>query len=178
MRKELFKMFPEFEYFKNSEMKEKTMDVFIKAMERGGWKPADLVEMPFTLLIDPCPANMVQHIRGVTAVAYRSAQELVSIYGNSIKIDMEDLLCGAILHDIGKLLEYVKKDGKFVQSPYGKYLRHPFSGMALAYEAGLPPKVQHMIAVHAKEGENARICAESIIVHHADFTNFEPLKLK
>ncbi|MCK5686662.1 HD domain-containing protein [bacterium] len=177
MREKLFELFPEFSLFKNEELKQKTMNVFVKAMERGGWQPEDLVEMPFTLLIKPCPANMVQHIRGVTLVSYKSAQELKEIYGDKMDIDMDELLCGAILHDIGKLLEYVKENGEFVKSSYGKLLRHPFSGMALAFEEGLSPKVQHMIAVHAREGEKSRVCAESIIVHHADFTNFEPLKL-
>lgn len=178
MKNQLYEIFPEFSLFKSPILKEKTMNVFIKAMEKGGWQVSDLEKMPFTLLIKPCPANMIQHIRGVTNVAYDSGKRLIEIYGDKMGIELDILLCGAILHDIGKLLEYtLDENGEFIKSEYGKYLRHPFSGMALAYEESLPPKVQHMIAVHAREGEKSRVCAESIIVHHADFTNFEPLKL-
>ena len=41
----------------------------------------------------------------------------------------------------------------------------------------LPDKVVHMIAVHAKEGDGGYRCPEAVLVHHADFMNFEPLKM-
>jgi len=40
----------------------------------------------------------------------------------------------------------------------------------------LPEKVVHAIAVHAKEGDGGYRCPEAVIVHHADFMNFEPIK--
>jgi hypothetical protein len=33
----------------------------------------------------------------------------------------------------------------------------------------------HMIAVHAGEGDGKWRSTEAVIIHHADFTNFEPL---
>ena len=42
------------------------------------------------------------------------------------------LLSGAILIDVGKLLEYEKTEGKLVQGRDGQLVRHPFSGVALA----------------------------------------------
>ena len=85
------------------------------------------------------------------------------------------LLCGALLHDVGKILEYVEENGKFVKSREGKYLRHPFSGVALAFEEGIPDEILHMIAVHAGERNGRWRSTEGIIIHHADYTNFEPL---
>jgi hypothetical protein len=42
---------------------------------------------------------------------------------------------------VGKLLEYEKTpDGKNVQGKYGRYLRHPFSGVSLAEQCGIPPE--------------------------------------
>jgi len=68
--------------------------------------------------------------------------------------------------------------GKTVKSPTGRMLRHPFAGAALCWEFGLPDEITHIVATHAHEGEGARATAEAIIVHHADFANFEPFKLK
>ena len=90
---------------------------------------------------------------------------------------MDTLISGAILADVGKLLEYVKDDqGKAVQGTYGKYLRHPFSGVSLAEECGLPPEVCHIIAAHAGEGDHVKRTTEAYIVHHADFMTFLPFK--
>ncbi len=97
-------------------------------------------------------------------------------FGDEIKIDMDLLIAGAILIDVGKLLEYDKVDGNLTTSKAGKLLRHPFSGVSIADRFGLPPEVLHIIAYHAKEGDLAKRNVEAIIVHHADFVSFEPFK--
>jgi len=87
------------------------------------------------------------------------------------------LISGAILADVGKLLEYIlDSDGKAVQGDYGKYLRHPFSGVSLAEEAGVPAEVCHIIATHAGEGNMVKRTTEAYLVHHADFMTFLPFK--
>ena len=58
----------------------------------------------------------------------------------------------------------------------GKYLRHPFSGVSLAEECGLPPEVCHIIAAHAGEGDHVKRTTEAYVVHHADFMTFLPFK--
>ena len=83
------------------------------------------------------------------------------------------LLAGALLHDVGKLLEIEERDGVFQKSPGGKVLRHPFSGVALAYAEGLPPEVLHIIGTHSKEGDPHPRTPEGAVIHHADFTCFE-----
>ncbi len=174
MREELEKLIPEFGLIRDEDLRTKTLDVFVKAMEEGGWQPADLTRMPFTLLLDPCPASMVEHIRGVVTVARKSAEALKELYADRMPINLDELTSGAILHDVGKLVEYRIEGDRFVKSPKGRMLRHPFSGVGLGYDAGLPDSVLHMIAVHAKEGTGARVLPESVVIHHADFMNFEP----
>ena len=89
---------------------------------------------------------------------------------------MDILISGAILIDVGKLLEYEIADGELSTSDYGKVVRHPFSGVAIAARFDLPPEVQHIIGTHSKEGDLGKRTVESIIVHHADFVSFEPFK--
>ena len=62
------------------------------------------------------------------------------------------------------------------QGKYGKYLRHPFSGVSLAEQCGVPADVCHIIATHAGEGDMVKRTTEAFIVHHADFMTFEPFK--
>jgi len=55
-------------------------------------------------------------------------------------------------------------------------LRHPFTGVALALECGVPNSVCHIIATHAAEGDLVKRTTEAFIVHHADFMAFLPFK--
>ena len=88
---------------------------------------------------------------------------------------MDVLIAGAILADVGKLLEYEDDgEGGSRQSPRGKYLRHPFTGVSVAMECGLPDAVCHIIATHAGEGNMVARTTEAWIVHHADFMTYEP----
>ena len=176
MREDLLKFIPEFNLIKDLDLREKVLKVWEIALTAGGWEMKDLQRMPFTLLIDPCPCNMIEHIRGVVSVSVNAAEALQSIYEGKVKINADYLVAGALLHDIGKLVEYREKNGKFVQSNLGKLVRHPISGVGLCYGQGISEEVMHIIASHSWEGDRSRRTPEAIIVHHADFTNFEQFK--
>ena len=104
------------------------------------------------------------------------AKRMKENFGDEIEIDMDILISGAILIDIGKLIEYQIVNGKLTTSNFGKIVRHPFSGVAIADRFDLPAEVQHIIGTHSKEGDLGIRTVESIIVHHADFVSFEPFK--
>jgi putative nucleotidyltransferase with HDIG domain len=176
MKKKLQELIPEFTLINDETLRNNVIRVWIDAMKAGGWEIDDLTKIPFTLLIPDCPANFVEHTRGVAMVSHAAAKILTELYGKNLHLTMDHLVAGALLHDIGKLLEYEKKDGKYVQSKCGKALRHPFSGLGIAFGKGIPDEVLHMIATHAKEGDMGKRTPESVIIHHADFTNFESLK--
>ena len=107
---------------------------------------------------------------------FDAAQAMTEFMGHALPVDMDTVIAGAILADVGKLLEYEKVSGKAVQSERGKLLRHPFTGVALAMEAGVPDRVCHIIAAHADEGNLVKRSTEAYIVHHADFMSFLPFK--
>jgi len=177
MRDELLTLIPEFDLIEDADMRERTIQTWELAMEKGGWTLAELDAMPFTLLIAPCPVNFVEHTRAVAQMAIESARVLMARYGERLPVDMDVLISGGILRDVGKLLEYTRRaDGTFVQTREGKLLRHPFTGLELAARCGLPAEVQHIIASHAGEGAKVQRTTESIIVHHADFISFEAVK--
>ncbi len=176
MKEELLKKIPELSEIHDKDIREKTIAAFIDALTTGGWKVADLDRIPFTLLISNNPVSLLAHTRAVTAVALKAAEVFGGFYKDHLQINRDILLSGAILHDVGKLLEFEETPQGFRKSAYGKVMRHPFSGAGLAVKHGLPDEVQHIIATHAHEGDGGFRTPASAIVHHADFMNFEPLR--
>jgi len=172
----LKKLIPELDLIAADDLREKVLAVWREALELGGWEPADLNKIPFTLLIPDCPIGFLDHVRAVTRTAVEAAGVMREIYGEAIAINMDHLAAGALLHDIGKLLEYRRQGGVIIKSRRGELLRHPFTGAALTFKHNLPDEVTHMVALHAKEGEGARRSVEAIIITHADFLNYESLK--
>jgi len=176
MREEVRKLFPELGEIRSAELREKVLDVWEDAVKSGGWQPADLMKIPFTLLADNVQIMYLEHVRTVCKMCVAMEKVLIDAYGSRTKIDHDTLVAGALLADVGKMLEYVKKDGKIVKGPAGEYLRHPFSGVGLCFKHGIPDAVMHVVATHSKEGDHVKRFPESIIFHHADFTDFELVK--
>ncbi|MFC1726229.1 HDIG domain-containing metalloprotein [candidate division KSB1 bacterium] len=171
--KELLELMPEFNLIKNTDLKNKVLKVWEEGIKEGGWEIKELTEMPYTLLIEDTDISFIDHNRGVVNCCIGMAKAMKNVYADKIKIDMDILLAGALLHDVGKMIEISKEGNKFVKSYKGKLLRHPFSGANMAYKWGLPEEVVHIIAVHSKEGDHSKRTPEAVILHHSDFTNFE-----
>jgi putative nucleotidyltransferase with HDIG domain len=176
MREAVERLWPELQWIGDESLREATLKSWIRAFEQSPLEPRDLEEIPFTLLIPNCPATFMEHKRCVVHIAKRSAEAMGEFLGRALAIDMDTVIAGAILADVGKLLEYETVDGKAVQSARGKSLRHPFTGVHLAMECGVPDAVCHIIATHAAEGNLVQRSTEAWIVHHADFMSYEPFK--
>jgi putative nucleotidyltransferase with HDIG domain len=175
---EVLQLWPELEWIENMDLRLKTAKVWERALEKSVLTPDDLNRIPFTLLCGPdLKVTFMDHKRSVVHIARDSGNKMNEFYGDELPVDMDVLISGAILADVGKLLEYVlDENGKAVQGSYGKYLRHPFSGVSLAESCGIPPEVCHIIAAHAGEGNMVKRSTEAFIVHHADFMTFLPFK--
>jgi len=176
LQEEVERLWPELEWIEDPELRERTLRTWTRAFEASPLAPADLEEIPFTLLIPNCPATFMEHKRCVVHIARRSAESMTEFLGRALPIDLDVVIAGAILADVGKLLEYERVDGEAVQSDRGKALRHPFTGVHLAMGCGVPDEVCHIIATHAAEGDLVRRSTEAFIVHHADFMSYEPFK--
>ena len=176
MKDKVLKLWPEISWIKNQELKEKVIDCWVFAIENSVLKPEDLEVIPFSLLIKDCTVTFMNHKRTCVQLAVEIANIMQKNFGNAIKIDMDTLIAGAILIDVGKLLEYEMVDGKLKTSNYGNLVRHPFSGLGIAARFNLSPEIQHIIGTHSKEGDIGKRSVESIIVHHADFVSFDPFK--
>ncbi len=176
MSGELLELIPEFNLIGDPDLRQRCVQTWEEGMKRGGWTAAELAKMAFTLLIPDCPVSFVEHTRAVTLTCVGVADVFAKVYGDKNPVNRDYLIAGALVHDVGKLLEYTMVDGKTVKSEFGATLRHPFSGVMLAAGQGMPLEVLHMIAAHAREGDLVKRSKEATILHHADFTSFETLK--
>jgi putative nucleotidyltransferase with HDIG domain len=176
MNDEVKELWPELEWIKNEDLRRKTTETWALALSESSLTVDDLNEIPFTLLVKDCPVTFMEHKRAVVHIAYMSAKTMQKFFGDNLPVDLDVVVSGAILADVGKLLEYEKVDGKAVVSQFGRYVRHPFSGVGLAMRCGVPDTVCHIIAAHAGEGDHVKRTTEAYIVHHADFMTFLPFK--
>ena len=178
MNNEVLQLWPELEWIQNISLREKTATTWEIALERSVLTIDDLNRIPFTLLAGPdLKVTFMEHKRSVVHIARAAGEKINEMYHGELPVDMDVLISGAILIDVGKLLEYeLDENGNAIQGRYGQYLRHPFSGVSLAEEAGVPPQVCHIIAAHAGEGDMVKRTTEATLVHHADFMTFLPFK--
>ena len=178
MNDNILELWPELEWISDPELREKVAATWELALEKSTLDMDDLDSIPFTLLIPGTKVSFMAHKRSVVHIARNAARSILEFYGDELPLDLDVLIAGAILADVGKLLEYEILDGRLIQGTYGRYLRHPFSGVSLAEQCGIPPEICHIIASHAGEGDQIKRSAEAEIVHHADFMTYLPLKDK
>lgn len=177
MNKKVQELWPELMWINDETLREQTAKTWEVALEKSVLTVDDLNTIPFTLLCGPdLKVTFMGHKRAVVHIAKDCGDQMNKFFKTDLPVNMDVLIAGAILADVGKLLEYEMKDGKSVQGKYGKYLRHPFSGVSLAEQCGVPAEVCHIIATHAGEGDMVKRTTEAFVVHHADFMTFEPFK--
>jgi putative nucleotidyltransferase with HDIG domain len=180
--KEIAELFPSLMEIRDESLREKVAAVWDEAITTGcsgtGWTFDELRAVKFTLLAGDIEMTFVEHLNSCARQCIAIADVLVSAFRCGIPIERDYLIAGALLADVGKPLEYAKDaSGKVVQGTFGQQVRHPFSGVALAYKHGIPGDVLHIIATHSHEGDKVERSIESIIFHHADFVDFDIAKL-
>jgi hypothetical protein len=174
MHDEIVRSLPELSLIQNAELREKVIAAWTESLQSGGFTVDEMKQIPFAMLGDQPSITLLERVRAVCRTCVAVADSLTASYGKRVSVDKDVLVAGALLADVGKFLEYERrKDGTLRKSPRGELLRHPFSGVGLAFRHGLPIEVMHIIAVHSKEGDHVRRSTEAVIYHHADFTNFE-----
>jgi len=180
--KEIAELFPSLMEISDESLREKVAAVWNEAITTGcggkGWTFDELRAVKFTLLAGDIEMTFVEHLNSCARQCIAIADVLVNSFRCGIPIERDYLIAGALLADVGKPLEYARDtSGKVIQGTFGQQVRHPFSGVALAYKHGIPGEVLHIIATHSHEGDKVERSFESIISHHADFVDFDIAKL-
>lgn len=166
------------EQIRDTTLRQKVVATWVDGCRQGGWQSLeDLSRMPFTLLTDARGITFVEHTMAVTAGALGLARaQLESYRSMPYVVNLDVLVAGGLLHDVGKLVE-IQPDGSggFRKSHSGRCARHPVSGAILAARHDVPEEIINIIVCHAKEGEGRPQRVEAVFVHQADFATFDPL---
>jgi putative nucleotidyltransferase with HDIG domain len=171
-------IFPDLMQIRDSGLRDKVAAVWDEALTTGcggkGWTPDELRQVKFTLLAGDIDMTFVAHLNSCVKQCIAIARVLQEVFGDIVPVNLDHLIAGALLADVGKPLEYDKDAaGRVIKGHYGEMLRHPFSGVAMCYKHGIPPEVMHIVATHSHEGDKVDRSIESIIFHHADFVDFD-----
>ena len=96
-----------------------------------------------------------------------------------LEIDMDVIVAGGLLHDVGKAWEFDpinRKRWKASQKRFGRpSIRHPAYGAHICLTVGLPEEIAHIAMAHSGEGELLVRSLECMIVHQADYTFWNTL---
>lgn len=173
----VLRLLPEIDRIKDDTLKAKVIACWSEAIDFRGWTEELLRNIPFTLLAENVKITFIEHVRAVCRMCIACDEVLDEMHGaKKTPVNRDYLIAGALLADVGKLLEYEIVNGRSSKSDYGKHIRHPFSGVGLAFKHDLPSEVMHVIATHSKEGSGEKRLPESIIFSHADFIDFDLVK--
>jgi len=175
-------LFPDIMSIRDTSLRERVAAVWSEALTSGcggkGWTFDEIRAIPFTLLAGKIDLRFVEHLNSCVKQCIAIEKVLNEIYGERVPVNHDVLVAGALLADVGKMLEFDKNaKGEVVKGNFGEMLRHPFSGVALCFKHGIPPAVMHMVATHSYEGDKGERTIESWIFHHADFIDFDIAKV-
>ncbi len=167
---------------RDASLRDRVAAVWNEALTTGcggkGWTFDQIRAIPFTLLAGKIDLRFVEHLNSCCKQCIAIAGVLKEVFGERIPVNLDHLIAGSLLADVGKMLEFDKNaKGEVIKGHYGDMLRHPFSGVALCFKHGLPPEVMHIVATHSHEGDKVERTIESWIFHHADFIDFDIAKV-
>src|SRR5438477_12635207 len=125
-------LFPDIMSIGDAALREKVAAVWSEALTSGcggkGWTFDEIRAIPFTLLAGKIDLRFVEHLNSCVKQCIAIEKVLGEIYGQRVPIDHDILVAGALLADVGKLLEFEKNErGEVVKGNFGEMLRHPFS---------------------------------------------------
>lgn len=167
-------LFPAFLEIQDAELRTKSETAMMMAMEQGGWNKENIHQAPVTLSWKGCDVSWAEHVQDVTNMCMLEFDQMKKYYArHGIAADRDLIVSGALLHDIGKLTEFIPDgNGGAVHGENFHLMRHPLSGALIAAKAQLPDTVIHLIATHSFEGDKSYHTLESEFVRTIDLFVF------
>lgn len=164
---------PEVEEIQDTQLREKVLEAWALALSQSSFDAISEIEPSGNPGVNTLRrGEQTHHIRGVTRIAMRMADELTTLLPD-LRVNRDLLIAGALCHDIGKPWEFDPDNRRrWETTPRAAGLpsiRHPAYGVHICLTAGLPEEVAHCAAAHSGEGELLVRSLENTIIHHADY---------
>ena len=98
-------LWTELTWIKDVDLRAKVTKTWELALERSVLTGEDLQKIPFTLLCGPdLKVTFMDHKRSVVHIAKAAGKKCNEFYHGELPVNMDILIAGAILADVGKLL--------------------------------------------------------------------------
>jgi putative nucleotidyltransferase with HDIG domain len=133
------------------------------------WKRSNFAEIEQVHQFEPARGRIaytnVDHTNQVCRASEKMAGILEEVL--NLRVNMDFLQAGALLHDVDKMVIFDAKTGGFTET--GRRFAHGAMGAALALAEGIPEEVAHIIGAHsARFSPLPPSSIESLILRHAD----------
>lgn len=163
-KKYIIGLFPYIEQISDIDMRNKVIQTWHDA-----WKESNFHRIEDVHQLEPARDLLVYSNVDHTNQVCRVAEEMSTALSNSLgfKAEMNQLLAGAILHDVDKIVLFDSKTGGYTEM--GRRFVHAMTGATMALMQGLPQAVAHMIMAHSfKLSPIAPATNEALILRQAD----------
>jgi len=153
------------EEIKDRSLREKTIELLKDPKLSSGWnyKASDIEKIPAWIgAHHDYEGGLIEHTLSVTELSKMVSEYLKNRYKKDINIDF--VIAGALLHDIGKLFEIKEAKNGFEFNEF--IVDHNRVGGAEMYARGFPEEVVHIVFAHA--GGNVPRTMEAKIVDFID----------
>jgi putative nucleotidyltransferase with HDIG domain len=138
------KAFPLIAQIKDAKLRESVVKAWYIAWKESSFKKLEDAPMGFT----PAQGDtLVRHTNAVTSAALAMGRLLIQQY--DVKINLDYVIAGGILHDLDKIVRFESKGGKIVFSELGEKIVHGAYGGHIALLAGLPQDIVFIIMAHS-----------------------------
>jgi putative nucleotidyltransferase with HDIG domain len=166
-RRDVTRAFPAVDSIRDDDLREKVLDTWTDALAETGWDLDDVPWYPPEQERLGLPdETLVDHVNEVVDAAVGLAEVLTEHRGDRVDVDMDTVLAGALIHDIGKLYEFDSEGATDVEHFFG----HPYYGLYPAARAGLPPEITHVTLAHTGLTDVEPVTMEAEIIRRADQT--------
>jgi len=179
LRRRVREELPEIARIRDTQLQTKAVEAWAYALAHSSFKSIREIAPAGNPEVNEAKrGDQTDHLRGVTRLAIGIAEEMGKAYPE-LDIDMDVIVAGGLLHDVGKAWEFDpvnRKRWKASQKNFGRpSIRHPAMGAHICLTVGLPEEIAHIAMAHSGEGELLVRSLECMIVHQADYTFWNTL---
>ncbi|MDD5424954.1 MAG: hypothetical protein PHN52_00490, partial [candidate division Zixibacteria bacterium] len=116
----VLRLLPEIIEIKDKSLQDKVIACWEEAIAFRGWTEELLRNIPFTLLAENVRITFIDHVRAVCKMCLALDDVLSEVHqSRKTPVNRDYLVAGALLADVGKLLEFEIVNGQPVKSNYG-----------------------------------------------------------
>ena len=157
-------LFPHLAQIKDRALREKVVDVWFKTWKGSNFKKIDSLSQ-WEPNRNEIRLSNLEHTNQVVHCAIAMSEVVKEKL--KIKVNLDYVIAGALLHDVDKFLVFDSRTANL--SSLGKQFNNAFLGGHLTLAAGLPPEVAHIVVAHSPNFTSIEPqSVEALIVRLAD----------